>query len=843
MNKRRKPDARKFELPMTVVYAFKKKRCPVQKGIELCTRTSITQRARNLHSRKHDGSLLITLGLILKDQQDTFARSSYAALNDVNTWKSTNGKHIGRAQIALTLSPCFYPSQSIKRSTMANFDGLSPDIKKKIMEIQQNYYELLPDWSEYKSGEHKYLKANIGYAFHGPPSHIPNCYDSDTSNAAVHVKEDSLHEISIKAIVKLRNYSSATYYNVWYIDDNCRIYTDWSDYITITVQASTVWIERNDSPSSKIGTKFLSNIDAAATVLTFGSAIGLTAAAFITPIGPLLTAAGIAAQVAGGSWTFGRSSQQLIDRNLHKQSIALDNSEAAAAWMGACGSAFGVAASGGTALLSKAVEKVTAEAGKITVNGVPLIDARKFVVYLIEESDLEKELNNYGNNNQRNVLAQWLKDFLLENNVNSGNVIRINDIDSLLKDENKKKATAWCGLNNIESQGNVENFSVWREDNNASGNVTKIELELEEAPDDTLLVGSIPSKLDATVEINSTYPDGIPGTGAVVVRAEEALIVVLVLVLWVAAIALFFNRWGKIRMLEPYQPKFQQQHRQSCAIVDSNPLQRPRQNSVFVGSSTSLLLPSQDTPRRAKSAFDLQSLVLLECAAQEKEEIEALKTLKPYDETAKLSQRDRRTSVYQFERMEQIPPQRERGMSVCQFDRSESTTSKAQQRERGMSFCQFDRMDVLARPLQRDRGMSICQFDRTDVLARPLQRDRGSSICHFDRMDVLARPTPCLGKSFLRERRVSVCNFLEKDEESGRGFQQDRRLSVSNVEKIETLGKSQKEQQRGSGGNMEKQEIFAKCVQRHKSGTLYHFDRPSCSKTPDVVLGYKATCV
>lgn len=62
------------------------------------------------------------------------------------------------------------------------------------------------------------------------------------------------------------------------------------------------------------------------------------------------------------------------------------------------------------------------------------------------------------------------------------------------------------------------------------------------------------------------------------VRAEEALIVILVLVLWVAAIALFFNRWGKIRMLEPYQPKFQQQHRQSCTMVDPNPLQV----SVFI---------------------------------------------------------------------------------------------------------------------------------------------------------------------------------------------------------------------------------------------------------------------
>lgn len=40
------------------------------------------------------------------------------------------------------------------------------------------------------------------------------------------------------------------------------------------------------------------------------------------------------------------------------------------------------------------------------------------------------------------------------------------------------------------------------------------------------------------------------------------------LIIWVAAIALFFNRWGKIRMLEPYQPKFQQQHRTSCPLVE-----------------------------------------------------------------------------------------------------------------------------------------------------------------------------------------------------------------------------------------------------------------------------------
>lgn len=57
----------------------------------------------------------------------------------------------------------------------------------------------------------------------------------------------------------------------------------------------------------------------------------------------------------------------------------------------------------------------------------------------------------------------------------------------------------------------------------------------------------------------------------VIVRAEEVLLVVLVLVIWVAAIALFFNRWGKIRMLEPYQPKFQQGHRASCPLAPLSP--------------------------------------------------------------------------------------------------------------------------------------------------------------------------------------------------------------------------------------------------------------------------------
>lgn len=39
----------------------------------------------------------------------------------------------------------------------------------------------------------------------------------------------------------------------------------------------------------------------------------------------------------------------------------------------------------------------------------------------------------------------------------------------------------------------------------------------------------------------------------------EIGIVLIVLVVWIAAIALFFNRWGKIRMLLPYQPDYKQE--------------------------------------------------------------------------------------------------------------------------------------------------------------------------------------------------------------------------------------------------------------------------------------------
>ncbi|XP_026668677.1 uncharacterized protein LOC108624138 isoform X1 [Ceratina calcarata] len=257
---------------------------------------------------------------------------------------------------------------------------------------------------------------------------------------------------------------------------------------------------------------------------------------------------------------------------------------------------------------------------------------------------------------------------------------------------------------------------------------------------------------------------------------------------------------------------------------------RPRQNSVFTGSSFGFTPSGQ--MRRTKSALDLQSVILTGKNLDSEQDI--LKSLRPANESTKLLQRDqsRRTSVCQFDKMKF----RDRGMSACQFDRPNfrdrgmsichlDTSPRPCRRDRGMSICQFDRMDVLARPLQRERGMSICQFDRMDVLARPLQRDRIGSAYHFDRTEV--RPNLSMGKSLLRERRVSACNFLEKDEEMREI--RERRSSFGNFDKIDDVDKTEKAEQ---------EEIFS-----DKGKRDYYQQDPCCSKNSDIVFGYKATRV
>ncbi|KAH1017592.1 uncharacterized protein LOC109546629 isoform X2 [Dendroctonus ponderosae] len=78
----------------------------------------------------------------------------------------------------------------------------------------------------------------------------------------------------------------------------------------------------------------------------------------------------------------------------------------------------------------------------------------------------------------------------------------------------------------------------------------------------TTIITSTTSTTDSsTTKLSSTetyVPVDYPQTSSTV-RGVEIGIVLIVLVVWVAAIALFFNRWGKIRMLLPYQPDYKQE--------------------------------------------------------------------------------------------------------------------------------------------------------------------------------------------------------------------------------------------------------------------------------------------
>ncbi|CAK1556452.1 unnamed protein product [Leptosia nina] len=88
---------------------------------------------------------------------------------------------------------------------------------------------------------------------------------------------------------------------------------------------------------------------------------------------------------------------------------------------------------------------------------------------------------------------------------------------------------------------------------------------------------------------------------AIVVRAEEALIVAFVLLLWVAAIALFFNRWGKISTEHLCQEVVYH------TIVEGHSLLISHVD-IFRTVQDNMALIPESPPRRSRSAADLPAL-------------------------------------------------------------------------------------------------------------------------------------------------------------------------------------------------------------------------------------------
>ncbi|XP_031837102.1 uncharacterized protein LOC116428966 isoform X2 [Nomia melanderi] len=308
-------------------------------------------------------------------------------------------------------------------------DNKSWDDMLKIAKIQQQeYYELLSQWTIYNEDEYKYLKQNIGFSIFGPPTESNTSISTSLSTNVT----DSLHYTNkaqkvidriFKQIQKFgeMNYKSASPRNkkcicygvifnvtlpikssslkeseiyaqpisifkiitrtdtVLYIDIHGRVYKSWENYKTnntlpkctmvlpmngfyqfdksyeITEEYSIVWLEIVNSPACKVARKVIEGVDIAATVVgVAGMGVGLLS--MVTPVGPLVLGAAAVSGIGTGAWGIGRSTQNLVDRSKHEQSISLRDREALCSWLTITGSAVGLAATGGSVLLVKAVK-------------------------------------------------------------------------------------------------------------------------------------------------------------------------------------------------------------------------------------------------------------------------------------------------------------------------------------------------------------------------------------------------------------------------------------------------------------------------------------------------------
>ncbi|KAL7301150.1 hypothetical protein TKK_0006124 [Trichogramma kaykai] len=215
-----------------------------------------------------------------------------------------------------------------------------------------------------------------------------------------------------KAILKNKN----TELQNWYVDTETRVYKGWTDFLSNnnlpactmiapkdgvyqadlkelwSDKTSKVWVETHNNNANS---KYASVVDVAASVANFGY-LGISVAAMFNPISAPFAIAGAVSGGLSGAWGGFRSIQHLIDRKSHDQSIA--DKEAVPSWLGVVGSTFGLAASGGSALLSRAIRtgssigkgaQIAHDAimiGNVVINGIGIGYTGAGVIYKYKET-------------------------------------------------------------------------------------------------------------------------------------------------------------------------------------------------------------------------------------------------------------------------------------------------------------------------------------------------------------------------------------------------------------------------------------------------------------------------
>lgn len=214
-------------------------------------------------------------------------------------------------------------------------------------DIQQEYYELLPDWNKYEEEDLNLLSRYIGCALgdFNNENHeremVSLIYDQimhfgKESDGSIYcgVIYNIIHEIPKKdenisdkniisvPIFKIRNHSkassyddSADTYDIQYIDNNGRLYRDWNDYLTcnklfdcimvvpkngyyeaddkfpITEESSKVLVAVHLSPACSKSAEIMNYVDKTFTCLNIG-ALGISVISLFTPLGPAFLLAG-----------------------------------------------------------------------------------------------------------------------------------------------------------------------------------------------------------------------------------------------------------------------------------------------------------------------------------------------------------------------------------------------------------------------------------------------------------------------------------------------------------------------------------------------------------------------
>ncbi|XP_043476194.1 uncharacterized protein LOC122507508 [Leptopilina heterotoma] len=189
-------------------------------------------------------------------------------------------------------------------------------------------------------------------------------------------KEESEIKEEEEEIERSENDNEEIKNEIYYIDDNVRVYKSWEGYLENNIlppckmvvpfngeyqgdkceqwseEMSYVKVEIHRSPAYR--NKVLPILDTSSTLL---SVAGMTvcAASLFTPIGVVAAAAGGIGLGVSSLWSIGRSSHTLIDRSKHEQSINITNREGFTCWFTIASSTLAFASAGGSILLTRAI--------------------------------------------------------------------------------------------------------------------------------------------------------------------------------------------------------------------------------------------------------------------------------------------------------------------------------------------------------------------------------------------------------------------------------------------------------------------------------------------------------